>query len=166
MSLIFPSVHKSLKLVSSLGHDRACNHEHHSSEELHDFPQNEVENPVSYNRVHLGEDWVAWEGFTIDGGRGPCGHDAVCDAHTKEGKRNADTPEKLYNTNMSKHENGKNSSGLCICNKWSVITTRTESMHIPVACVGDHAYSITHSTLVRAILTTLLPSKRNCCDII
>lgn len=45
--------------MSSLGHDRTCNHEHHGSEELHDFPKDEEENPVSCYRVHLGKDRVA-----------------------------------------------------------------------------------------------------------
>ena len=55
----FPFLAPVPKLVSSLGHDRACNHEHYNSQELHDFTENKVKYPISCDWVHFGEDWVA-----------------------------------------------------------------------------------------------------------
>ena len=79
----------------SLGHDGAGNHEHASGEELHDPIEDKVENPVPRDWIHLCEDSVVHGLGTKKVSGRPGSHDTVCNSDTKDGKADADAPEKL-----------------------------------------------------------------------
>ena len=82
-------------LVSPLGHDSACDHEHKGSKELHEHTKNKPEDPLRWQGEHLGKNWVRRELSAVDVFGGPSEHDRICNSDTEERKRHADSPEEL-----------------------------------------------------------------------
>lgn len=86
--LVFLQARRSM---SSLGHDGTGEHEHAGRDKLHDPAKDEVEDPITCDRVHLCERGVVHRLGTEDVVCRPGGHNGVCDSNAEKRESDADT---------------------------------------------------------------------------